>query len=134
MFLYTAVFAPVGEELIYRGLVMPLLQRYGKGFAIVTSALLFGGMHANLFQMPFAFLTGLVLGYTAAEFSLRWAILLHLLNNLVFGELLGRAMGYLSPAAQDYLYRGINNFYFAYAAFWLLHRREQLNQYLREHG
>lgn len=96
MFLYTAVFAPVGEELIYRGLVMPQFQRYGKVFAIVTSALLFGVMHANLFQMPFAFLTGLVLGYTAAEFSLRWSILLHLLNNLVFGELLGRAMGYLS--------------------------------------
>lgn len=66
MFLYTAVFAPVGEELIYRGLVMPQFQRYGKVFAIVTSALLFGVMHANLFQMPFAFLTGLVLGYTAA--------------------------------------------------------------------
>ena len=81
MFLYTAVFAPVGEELIYRGLVMPQFQRYGKVFAIVTSALLFGVMHANLFQMPFAFLTGLVLGYTAAEFSLRWSILLHLLNN-----------------------------------------------------
>ena len=79
MFLYTAVFAPVGEELICRGLVMPQFQRYGKVFAIVTSALLFGVMHANLFQMPFAFLTGLVLGYTAAEFSLRWSILLHLL-------------------------------------------------------
>ena len=86
MFLYTAVFAPVGEELIYRGLVMPQFQRYGKVFAIVTSALLFGVMHANLFQMPFAFLTGLVLGYTAAEFSLRWSILLHLLNNLVFSD------------------------------------------------
>lgn len=134
MFLYTAVFAPVGVELIYRGLVMPQFQRYGKVFAIVTSALLFGVMHANLFQMPFAFLTGLVLGYTAAEFSLRWSILLHLLNNLVFGELLGRAMGYLSPAAQDYLYRGINIFFFAFAAFWLLHRREQLKQYLRENG
>lgn len=134
MFLYTAVFAPVGEELIYRGLVMPQFQRYGKVFAIVTSALLFGVMHANLFQMPFAFLTGLVLGYTAAEFSLRWSILLHLLNNLVFGELLGRAMGYLSPAAQDYLYRGINIFFFAFAAFWLLRHREQLKHYLQKNG
>lgn len=59
MFLYTAVFAPVGEELIYRGLVMPQFQRYGKVLPFVTSALLFGVMHANLFQMPFAFLTGL---------------------------------------------------------------------------
>lgn len=134
MFLYTAVFAPVGEELIYRGLVMPQFQRYGKVFAIVTSALLFGVMHANLFQMPFAFLTGLMLGYTAAEFSLRWSILLHLLNNLVFSELLGRAMGHLSPAAQDYLYRGINIFFFAFAAFWLLRHREQLKHYLRENG
>ena len=68
MFLYTAVFAPVGEELIYRGLVMRQFQKYGNVFAIVLSAALFGVMHANLFQMIFAFLTGLVLGYTAAEF------------------------------------------------------------------
>lgn len=134
IFLYTAIFAPVGEELIYRGLVMPQFQRYGNVFAVVVSAALFGVMHANLFQIPFAFLTGLVLGYTAAEFSLRWSILLHLLNNLVFGELLGRAMAYLSPAAQDYLYRGINIFFFAFAAFWLLHHREQLKQYLRKNG
>lgn len=96
MFLYTAVFAPVGEELIYRGLVMRQFQKYGNVFAIVVSAALFGVMHANLFQMIFAFLTGLVLGYTAAEFSLRWSIVLHLVNNLVFGELLGWLMGYLS--------------------------------------
>ena len=89
-------------------------------------------MHANLFQMIFAFLTGLVLGYTAAEFSLRWSIVLHLVNNLVFGELLGWLMGYLSPAAQDYLYRGINIFFFAFAAFWLLHHREQLRHYLQK--
>ena len=89
MFLYTAVFAPVGEELIYRGLVMRQFQKYGNVFAIVVSAALFGVMHANLFQMIFAFLTGLVLGYTAAEFSLCWSIVLHLVNNLVFGELLG---------------------------------------------
>ena len=97
MFLYTAVFAPVGEELIYRGLVMPQFQRYGKVFAIVTSALLFGVMHANLFQMPFAFLTGLVLGYTAAEFSLRWSILLHLLNNLGVRRTAGQGDGVSFP-------------------------------------
>lgn len=132
MFLYTAVFAPVGEELIYRGLVMRQFQKYGNVFAIVVSAALFGVMHANLFQMIFAFLTGLVLGYTAAEFSLRWSIVLHLVNNLVFGELLGWLMGYFSPAAQDYLYRGINIFFFAFAAFWLLHHREQLGHYLQK--
>ena len=132
MFLYTAVFAPVGEEIIYRGLVMRQFQKYGNVFAIVISATLFGVMHANLFQIPFAFLTGLVLGYTAAEFSLKWSILLHLCNNLIFGELLGRAMETLSPTAQDYLYRDINIFFFAFSAFWLLRHREQLKQYLRE--
>ncbi len=125
-------FRPCGEELIYRGLVMRQFQKYGKVFAIVVSAALFGVMHANLFQMIFAFLTGLVLGYTAAEFSLRWSIVLHLVNNLVFGELLGWLMGYLSPAAQDYLYRGINIFFFAFAAFWLLHHRKQLGHYLQQ--
>lgn len=70
MFLYTAIFAPLGEELIYRGFILRRFQKYGNVFAIFFSALLFGAMHGNLFQIPFAFLTGLVLGYTAVEFSL----------------------------------------------------------------
>ena len=91
MILYVAVVAPVVEELLFRGAVLRSFQPFGKRFAIVFSALLFGLFHGNLIQIPFAFLTGLVLGYTAVEYSIVWAMLLHFINNGIFSLLLSPA-------------------------------------------
>lgn len=88
MFLYVSIFAPVTEELLFRGAVLHSLKPYGKRFAILFSALLFGVFHGNIIQIPFAFLVGLVLGYVALEYSIWWSILLHFINNCIFGELL----------------------------------------------
>ena len=88
--LYGCLLAPIAEELLFRGLVLRSLMPYGKRFAILLSALAFGMYHGNLIQTPFAFLVGLVLGYVAAEYSVIWAMVLHLINNLVMGELLTR--------------------------------------------
>lgn len=72
------------EEYAFRGLVLGSLKRYGEGFAIVVSALLFGLMHGNFEQMPFAFLVGLALGYiTVKTESLLTAIAVHATNNAV---------------------------------------------------
>lgn len=90
MFLYLSIGAPVAEELLCRGLVQRTLEPYGKRFAIFGSAFLFGLMHGNVIQSPYAFLVGIILGYTACEYSIAWAMLLHMVNNLVFGDMLGR--------------------------------------------
>lgn len=90
MLLYAGVFAPVVEELIFRGFAMQILKPYGKKFAIVGSAILFGLFHGNLFQSPYALLVGLVFGYVAMEYSIGWAMLLHMINNLVLGDMLQR--------------------------------------------
>ena len=50
------------EEMVFRGYVLQALRPHGDGMAIVVSALLFGLMHGNVLQIPFAFLIGLVLG------------------------------------------------------------------------
>lgn len=92
MFLYAAVGAPIMEEIVFRGLVLRHLQPYGKNFAIVLSAYLFGIFHGNLVQMPYAFLVGLVLGYVAIEYNIVWAMVLHMINNLVLGDLIGRVL------------------------------------------
>ncbi len=131
-FLYTAFFAPLGEELIYRGFVLRRFEQYGKIYAIVLSSLLFSIMHGNLFQMIFAFLAGLVLGYVALEYSILWSILLHIINNFLYGEVLSFLIADVSPAVQDYIYRGINIFFFAVGAFWLLHRRSRLLDYFHQ--
>lgn len=90
MFLYVGIFAPVVEELIFRGFAMHTLKPFGKKFAILGSAILFGLFHGNLFQSPYALLVGMVLGYTAMEYSIFWAMLLHMINNMVLGDMFQR--------------------------------------------
>ena len=89
MFLYAAVLAPIGEEILFRGLLLRSFLPFGKKFAILASAILFGVFHGNVVQSPYAFLVGLVLGYTAVEYSIRWAIILHMINNLLLSQVMG---------------------------------------------
>lgn len=86
MFLYMAIWAPISEELLFRGLLQQTLRPYGKRLAIFGSAFLFGIYHGNLVQTPYAFLVGLVLGYAASEYSIIWSIVLHMFNNMVLAD------------------------------------------------
>ena len=90
MFLYASLLAPVWEELLFRGYILRTLQPFGKRFAVLTSAFLFGVFHGNLLQAPYALIMGLLLGYITVEYSLVWAVLLHMFNNLVLADLLTR--------------------------------------------
>ncbi len=90
MFLYASILAPISEELLFRGFLLRSLRPYGKRFAILGSALFFGLFHGNLLQTPYAFLMGLLLGYVAIEYSVYWAVALHMFNNFVLADLLTR--------------------------------------------
>ncbi|HBT95822.1 MAG TPA: hypothetical protein DEB24_06980 [Coriobacteriia bacterium] len=79
--LYIVLLGPIVEEIMFRGAIMRALQPYGKNFAIVVSSLLFGLYHLIFLQGIFAFFAGLVLAYCAMRFSLKWAMLLHIMNN-----------------------------------------------------
>ena len=92
MFLYIGFGAPIAEELLFRGLVLRSLQPMGKKIAIFMSAVMFGLYHANAIQIPYAFLVGLVLGYVAIEYSIGWAMLLHMFNNLILADTLPRIL------------------------------------------
>jgi len=98
MFLYVAILAPITEEMLFRGAILRSLQPYGKKFAVLASAFLFGIFHGNFIQTPYAFLVGLVLGYVTVEYSMGWAIFLHLLNNLVLVDMMNR-LSYMLPTA-----------------------------------
>lgn len=70
------------EELVFRGYLMGALRPFGDRRAIVMSALLFGLLHGNMTQVPFAFLLGLVFGYLMAKTNnLLIPIAIHFLNN-----------------------------------------------------
>ena len=113
MFLYACLVAPVAEELVYRGFCLRFTERYGKIFCIVFSALMFAIMHANLPQGLFAFLVGLILAYVTVEYAIHYAILLHFINNFVYGDLLDFLLRPLSAGAQNL------SFFLIFGAFTL---------------
>lgn len=102
MFLYISILGPISEELLFRGVLLRLLRPRGKQAAIVLSAIAFGLFHGNLIQIPFAFLVGLVLGYVTVEYSIVWAMVLHIFNNFVLSDLMGR-LAQVQPDAASLL-------------------------------
>ena len=79
-----SVIPAVFEEVLCRGVVMQSLRRFGDGFALVVSSLLFAMLHRNFVQGPNALLVGLVLGYfTLRTGSLIPAIVMHFVNNFM---------------------------------------------------
>lgn len=82
--LSTAVEPGLMEEFAMRGITLGLFRRWGDGFAIIVSAVLFGLMHGNFTQIPFAFLVGLVLGYIRIKTGSLWiACAVHAINNFI---------------------------------------------------
>lgn len=93
MFLYAGFGAPIAEEIFCRGMILRPVEKYGKRFAIMTSAFFFGLLHGNVVQTPFAFVVGLVLGYVTVEYNILWAMVLHMINNLVLSDMIPRVFG-----------------------------------------
>ncbi len=81
--LTTVVLAPLAEELLFRGVTMKKAQQLMPFMtANILQAALFGVYHGNLIQGAYAFLLGLILGFTAEYFHSIWAsILLHAFVN-----------------------------------------------------
>ena len=81
--LCTAVFAPFFEEWLFRGIVLRgLLGKIGPLGAVLVSSLLFGLIHANLWQGIPAFLMALLFGYVYCKTgSLKLTMLMHAVNN-----------------------------------------------------
>lgn len=79
-----AVVPPLVEEFACRGLILGSLRKFGDGFSIVVSAAVFGIMHGNFQQIPFAFLVGLALGYITVKSGSLWvAVAVHAFNNFL---------------------------------------------------
>ncbi len=81
MLLYSVLLAPLFEEILFRGLLFNQLRRYGRCFAILITALLFGLMHTNVLQLIAAILLGILLAWIRENYGLPYAILLHITNN-----------------------------------------------------
>ena len=81
---YIVIVAPLVEEIVYRGMILGALSKYGEIPAIVFSALCFGLMHGNIPQATAAFATGLAYASLAASsHSIMPSLAVHSLNNLI---------------------------------------------------
>lgn len=75
--------APVLEEIVFRGVLMTYLKKYGIKTAIIISSLFFGISHYNIYMVIPAFFIGIVLAYVSYKYSIKYSILLHILLNIV---------------------------------------------------
>ena len=79
-----AVFvAPILEEIVFRGVIMNNLRKYGIRVAIIINSLLFGLSHYNVEMIIPAFLTGIIFSYVACKYSIKYSILIHFFINAI---------------------------------------------------
>ncbi|MDF2866243.1 MAG: family intrarane metalloprotease [Clostridia bacterium] len=79
-----AILPAIFEELLFRGAMLKVLNKFGNLASILITAFCFGLMHQNLTQGIFAFLLGIILAFiTIKTKSIIPAMIIHFLNNFV---------------------------------------------------
>lgn len=83
-FLYVCLIAPIGEELVFRGIIYQDLKKFlDEKKVVIITALLFGIAHFNLVQSSYAFVLGLYFAYVMYKYkNIKLCILLHFINNI----------------------------------------------------
>lgn len=85
LFLIGGVAVPIAEEIVYRGILLENLRKFGDIFAVIISALIFGMLHGS--RLPHTFLAGLFMGilYIRSN-NLIYPIVMHIFNNLFYSS------------------------------------------------
>lgn len=106
-FFVIAVLPAILEEAVFRGCVLRVLRPFGDGFAVCVSAVLFGLMHGNIRQVPFAIIVGLILGklYVSTN-SIVYPMVVHFINNALSVWMEYWSLG-MSDNAMSTFYGGI---------------------------
>lgn len=82
--LMIAVFAAIGEELVFRGILVRLFYEWTRNLhlAVIIPALLFSALHIQFFGFFARFALGLMLGYLFVWTGSLWVpIVVHFINN-----------------------------------------------------
>ncbi len=110
MVLCVGILPALLEEFAVRGIVLGALRtKFSDTAAIFISAAMFGLLHGNLVQIPFAFGVGLALGYaTVYSGSLFPAIFIHAANNT-----LAVVMDYATQGASPLTSQVVSLLYYA---------------------
>ncbi len=101
--LFDVLVPAICEELLCRYALLKLLSPFGKGGSALLSAILFALMHANFYQMPYAFFAGFLLSALAlSSKSVLVPVVFHVLNNLT-----AVILSFLSPVTVSWCYFAI---------------------------
>lgn len=80
--------------MMFRGVMLNKLKRYGYKVAIITTAILFGLFHANFSQFFYAVALGMIFAYVALKTgTIKYSIILHIVVNIMGGVILPAAIG-----------------------------------------
>lgn len=81
---FVGILAPILEEIVFRGILINKLRKYGEGFCIFASGFAFGLFHGNLTQMIYAFVLGCIFAYVALKTgTIIYGIIMHMIINLI---------------------------------------------------
>ena len=84
MLISHALFPAFFEEALFRYIPMKLLLPYSKRWCVVYSALCFALIHCSFYQMPYAFLAGILFMLIDISYESVWpSVILHFINNSV---------------------------------------------------
>lgn len=88
--LAVGIFAPIAEEILFRGAIFNLIKdNIGKYAALIISSILFALIHLNIYQASYTIFIGLFLGIILMKTGSLWlAIIFHIVYN-VFGGIFG---------------------------------------------
>ncbi len=90
--LVVVIIGPIVEEVIFRRAVIDRLSPFGEMSAVITSAVIFGVMHGNFYQIVYTTAVGLILGYLYIKTRrLRYTVALHIGFNFI-GSVIPMAM------------------------------------------
>lgn len=82
IYISALIIAPIFEELLFRGAILRILDRYNRFFAIFTSSFLFALLHMDVTQFFFTFFLGFLMAYLSLKYdSMKINIGIHFLNN-----------------------------------------------------
>ena len=76
------IIRPFLEEIVFRGVIMNDLKKYGYKVAIVINSILFGLIRYNINNTGQYIVLGIIFSYIAYKYSLKYSILLHILCNI----------------------------------------------------
>ncbi len=94
------VLPPLVEEWVFRGVLLQSLRRFGDGFAIMVSSVIFALIHCNVSQSTTAFLVGLSMAIFVVITGSVWTgVIIHMVNNC-----LSIAMSIITLAMPEYAF------------------------------